>query len=189
VWLRSAAFVAGVVLFAGCASSPTIVDFGAVPSADSPRLPADDGVVVSEADAGVAPAIGTVLTDGDWSQVSAFVAVNAAADRATLINLFASWCVPCRAEMPLLIEASQQEETVVFLGVAHLDARADAERFVAELDVPFTTVLDLDGEVAWRIGARGLPFTVVFDRDGALVGRAFGEVTPSGLEQLLGLVR
>jgi len=186
---RVALLLAAVALLAGCASSPTIVDFGAVPSADMPRVPADDGVVVSEGDAGLAPAIGSVLTDAGWDEVAAFIAVNAAAERATLINLFASWCVPCRVEMPLLVEASQQEDEVVFLGVAHLDSRADAERFVGELDVSFTTVLDLEGEVAWRIGARGMPFTVVFDRDGVLVGRAFGEVTPSGLEQLLQLVR
>jgi hypothetical protein len=76
-----------------------------------------------------------------------------------------------------------------FLGVAHLDARRDAERFVAEQQVVFTTILDLDGEVATAVGGRGLPVTVAFDRDGVMVGRVFGELTAESLETLIRLVR
>jgi thiol-disulfide isomerase/thioredoxin len=166
-----------------------VVDFGAVPGADAPRLPADGGVRVTDADLSLAPAMGSVLTDGGWREASAFVARSSRAGRPTVINLFASWCGPCEREMPLLNRVADRELSIDFLGVAHLDARRDAERFVAEQRVTFTTVLDLDGEVAAAVGGRGLPVTVAFDRDGVMVGRVFGELTEDSLEQLLRLVR
>jgi thiol-disulfide isomerase/thioredoxin len=166
-----------------------VVDFGAVPAEDAPPLPADAGVRVTDADVGLAPPLGSILTDGAWEHASAFVARSAAAGRPTVINLFASWCGPCEREMPLLNRVAERELSIDFLGVAHLDARADAERFVQEQQVVFTTILDLDGEVAFAVGGRGLPVTVAFDRDGSMVGRVFGELTEQSLEALLQLVR
>lgn len=166
-----------------------VVDFGAVPGADAPPLPADAGLRVTDADRDVAPALGSVLTDGGWPEASAFVARSADAGRPVVINLFASWCAPCEREMPLLNRVADREIGTDFLGVAHLDARRDAERFVAEQQVVFTTILDLDGDVATAVGGRGLPVTVAFDRSGVMVGRVFGELTEESLESLLRLVR
>lgn len=170
-----------------------VVDFGAVPGPDQPPLPADAGLRVDGADLSLAPALGSVLSDGGWDEAAAFVARNAEAGRPTIINLFASWCAPCEREMPLLNEAAASESEAgsgtVFLGIAHLDARRDAERFVAEQQIVFTTILDLDGAVAAAVGGRGLPVTVAFDRDAVMVGRVFGELTAESLEQLVALVR
>jgi thiol-disulfide isomerase/thioredoxin len=179
--------VAGVLAIA----RPTadVVDFGVVPGADQPRLPADGGLRVTGADLSLAPALGSVLVDGGWEQAAAFVASNVADGQPTVINLFASWCGPCEREMPLLNRVADQERGIVFLGVAHLDARKDAERFVAEQQVRFTTILDLDGAVAAAVGGRGLPVTVAFDQDGVMVGRVFGELNERSLEDLLALVR
>ena len=189
--LLGAVLVAVVSAVAVAISVPSddVVDFGLAPSADAPPLPADDGLRVVDADISRAPAPGSVLTDGGWEEASAFVARSAAAGRPTVINLFASWCGPCEREMPLLNRVAGRELGTDFLGVAHLDARADAERFVAEQQVVFTTVLDLGGEVAAAVGGRGLPVTVAFDRDGVMVGRVFGELTEDSLEALLRLVR
>lgn len=194
---RRGGVVAGVVvaLLVGAMALPMlldggeVVDFGVVPGADAPPLPADGGLRVGEVDVTAAPAIGSVLTDGGWGEASAFVARSAAAGRPIVINLFASWCGPCEREMPLLNRVADRELGTDFLGVAHLDARADAERFVAEQQVVFTTMLDLGGEVAAAVGGRGLPVTVAFDRDGVMVGRVFGELTDDSLESLLRLVR
>lgn len=165
------------------------VDFGAVPGSGAPPLPADAGLRVDAATVASAPVMGSVLADGGWQEASGFVARSAAAGRASVINLFASWCAPCEREMPLLNDVARREAEVDFLGVAHLDARRDAERFVAEQQVAFTTILDLDGDVAAAVGGRGLPVTVAFDREGAMVGRVFGELTDESLEALLALVR
>lgn len=189
--LLGAVLVAVVSAVAVAISVPSddVVDFGLAPSADAPPLLADDGLRVVDADISRAPAPGSVLTDGGWEEASAFVARSVAAGRPTVINLFASWCGPCEREMPLLNRVAGRELGTDFLGVAHLDARADAERFVAEQRVVFTTVLDLGGEVAAAVGGRGLPVTVAFDRDGVMVGRVFGELTEDSLEALLRLVR
>jgi len=189
--LLGAVLVAVVSAVAVAISVPSddVVDFGLAPSADAPPLPADDGLRVVDADISRAPAPGSVLTDGGWEEASAFVARSVAAGRPTVINLFASWCGPCEREMPLLNRVAGRDLGTDFLGVAHLDARADAERFVAEQRVVFTTVLDLGGEVAAAVGGRGLPVTVAFDRDGVMVGRVFGELTEDSLEALLRLVR
>lgn len=189
--LLGAVLVAVVSAVAVAISVPSddVVDFGLAPSADAPPLPADDGLRVVDADISRAPTPGSVLTDGGWEEASAFVARSVAAGRPTVINLFASWCGPCEREMPLLNRVAGRELGTDFLGVAHLDARADAERFVAEQQVVFTTVLDLGGEVAAAVGGRGLPVTVAFDRDGVMVGRVFGELTEDSLEALLRLVR
>ena len=181
--------VAAVLVVSVSLGGDDVVDFGLAPSADAPPLPADDGLRVGDVDLTRAPAFGSVLTDGGWGEASAFVARSAAAGRPTVINLFASWCGPCEREMPLLNRVADRELGTDFLGVAHLDARADAERFVAEQRVAFTTVLDLDGEVAAAVGGRGLPVTVAFDREGVMVGRVFGELTEDSLEALLRLVR
>lgn len=189
--LLGAVLVAVVSAVAVAISVPSddVVDFGLAPSADAPPLPADDGLRVVDADISRAPAPGSVLTDGGWEEASAFVARSVAAGRPTVINLFASWCGPCEREMPLLNRVADREIGTDFLGVAHLDARRDAERFVAEQQVVFTTILDLDGMVAAAVGGRGLPVTVAFDRDGTMVGRVFGELTEDSLEGLLRLVR
>ena len=185
--MRPTALLVAVTLLAGCGGGD-VVDFGAVPGPDQPRLPADDGLAVGTPEV-AAPVRGSVLVDGGWPAAEAFVAAAAAEGRPTIVNLFASWCPPCVREMPLLVAASTRAVDVEFLGVAHLDARADAERFVAEQDVRFTTILDLDGEVAAAVGGRGLPVTVAFDRDGVMVARVFGELTAADLDRLLLEVR
>jgi thiol-disulfide isomerase/thioredoxin len=168
---------------------PEVVDFGAPAGPGDAPAPDVRSLVIDRAAAASAPASGAVLVDGGWDAVSGYVAARASEDRPTLINFFASWCPPCVREMPLLTAAADTERSVAFLGVAHMDARPNAERFVAEQDVRFTTVLDLDGEAAFTLGARGLPITLVFDRDGRMVGRVYGELTAQSLEDLLSLVR
>jgi thiol-disulfide isomerase/thioredoxin len=179
--------LAGVV--AGCARSE-VVDFGAPVPEGAPPLPADRGLeVAADADLALAPPVGAVLAPGGWPAVEAFVAREAAQGRPTVVNLFASWCGPCAREMPLIVAASVDEPGIVFLGVAHLDAAEDARTFVEAEGIVFTSVLDLDGEVAYAIGSRGMPTTVAFDRSGRLVARVIGELTPASLEQLLAAVR
>lgn len=190
VLIGAVALVAALVVGVSIAvQRDVVVDFGNVPGPGAPPLPADTGLRVDDADRALAPALGSVLTDGGWPEASAFVAANVERGRPTVVNLFASWCGPCEREMPLLNRVADRELGTEFLGVAHLDARADAERFVAEQQVTFTTILDLDGGVAAAVGGRGLPVTVAFDREGVIVGRVFGELTADSLESLLRLVR
>lgn len=129
------------------------------------------------------------LVTGGWPEAAAYIAREADDDRATLVNIFASWCVPCRSEMPMLVEASEEHNDVAFLGIDHMDRLEDGEEFVDEHTVEFATIHDLDGDVAYAVGSRGLPTTVVFDRDGRLAGRVVGELTATSLNNLLDEVR
>jgi cytochrome c biogenesis protein CcmG, thiol:disulfide interchange protein DsbE len=181
--------IVALVTFLTQRASPDVVDFGTPPGPSDAPAPGVRALTVDPESAASAPPVGAVLVDGGWDAVSGFVAARAAEGRPTLVNFFASWCPPCIREMPLLTAAADTELGVAFLGVAHMDARADAEGFVAQQDVRFTTVLDLDGEAAFTVGGRGLPITLVFDRDGRMVGRVYGELTEASLEDLLALVR
>lgn len=163
-----------------------VVDFGAVPDEGQPRLPADDGLDVADAPpAATVPPPDAVLADGGWPETAAFIAREAEAGRPTLVNIFASWCIPCRTEMPLLLEARDANPDVTFLGIDHMDRREDGERFVEELGVDFATIFDDSGDVAFTVGSRAMPTTVIFDTDGRLAGRIVGEVTETSLQRLL----
>jgi cytochrome c biogenesis protein CcmG, thiol:disulfide interchange protein DsbE len=184
---------AGLLLVAAASCSagdPGVVDFGATPGADAPRVPADDGVDVFGAPAPDAvPPADARLVSGGWPEAAAFIAREAQAGNPTLVNIFASWCGPCRAEMPMLLAARDANPDVTFLGIDHLDRREDGEAFVEEFGIDFATIHDLQGDVAFAVGGRGMPTTVVFDRDGQLAGRVVGELTETSLAQLLDEVR
>lgn len=102
--------------------------------------------------------------------------------RAYLINIFASWCTPCRAEHPYLLQLKQQGVTIV--GVASKDRPEAAARFLAELGDPFTAVaLDRDGAFALDLGAAGVPETFVIGPDGAVRAVERGPLSPEIIEQ------
>lgn len=179
-----------LLVVAGCGGDDGVVDFGATPAEDAPRVPADDGVdVFAVPPPEVVPPADARMVSGGWPEAAAFIAREARAGRPTLVNIFASWCTPCRAEMPMLLEARDAHPEVTFLGIDHLDRREDGEAFVEELGIDFATIHDLEGDVAFAVGGRGMPTTVVFDRDGQLAGRVVGELTETSLARLLDEVR
>ncbi len=96
------------------------------------------------------------------------VTSDAFAGRAHLINFYASWCTPCRAEHGQLMALKQQG--VVILGIAYKDQPEAAARFLAELGDPFAaTGLDPDGRFALEIGVAGaVPETFVIGADGRI---------------------
>lgn len=185
----AAIFVALVVSLTGCGSSE-VVDFGIAPPADGPAVPADSGLDVHDADPPEAvPPRDADLVSGGWPEAAAWIAREAAEDRPVLVNIFASWCGPCAREMPLLLEAADANPDIAFLGIDHVDRYEDGRAFVEEHGVSFATLHDLDGDVAFAVGGRGMPTTVVFDAEGRLAGRVIGELTETSLEQLLDEVR
>lgn len=88
-------------------------------------------------------------------------------DRPVLVNLWASWCVPCQSEMPALQRSfAAYGKQLDFLGVNSLDERDSALDFLAALDVRFPQVFDAPGDALHRVGGSGLPLTLVLGRDG-----------------------
>jgi cytochrome c biogenesis protein CcmG, thiol:disulfide interchange protein DsbE len=87
-----------------------------------------------------------------------------------VVNLWASWCGPCRFEFPAFQEAAAQRGTeVAFLGVDTFDSDAAARDFLEELPLPYPSVADPDKQVWNHLEVRGLPATAFYDRSGELV--------------------
>ncbi|WP_346620005.1 TlpA disulfide reductase family protein [Blastococcus montanus] len=106
--------------------------------------------------------------------------------RPTLVNLWATWCGPCREEMPLLQEAyAHHGEQVRFLGVDVQDAPDAARWFLDEHGVDYPHAVDADGELLRLLGVRGLPVTLALDADGRVVDRVVGQLTSAELQRLI----
>ena len=106
-----------------------------------------------------------------------------------MMNILASWCVPCVRELPVLHDAMHDNPDIAFLGIDHIDLRENAEQFVEEQEIEFPTLFDIEGDVAASVGSRVMPTTAFFDRDGQMVSLASGELTSDSLEEHLDGIR
>ena len=106
-----------------------------------------------------------------------------------VVNFWASWCAPCRVEMPHLVEAHERYagQGVRFIGVAIQDTTEDALAFIEEFNVPiddgYVMVTDPDGEATIDYGVGGLPVTFFIERDGTVHTRWAGVVTGAILDE------
>ena len=102
--------------------------------------------------------------------------------RPLVLNVWASWCVPCRKEMPAFQSVYLQAgDTVGFLGVNYLDEAGAARRLVADTGVTYSLAADPKGTEIGKFGVTALPTTLFFSADGVLRGRRFGELTADQL--------
>jgi len=103
-----------------------------------------------------------------------------------LVNFWATWCTPCRQEMPLLNAADKRlGGKVAILGVDVKDNRAEAVRFLAERGIAYPSAYDPEASLRRSFELVGLPVTVLVGRDGRVVDRVTGAVTRSRLDGLL----
>jgi cytochrome c biogenesis protein CcmG/thiol:disulfide interchange protein DsbE len=98
-----------------------------------------------------------------------------------LVNVWASWCPPCRQEHPVLMRLAT--EGVLIYGINYKDEPADARRFLAELGNPFKRIgADRSGRTAIDWGVYGYPETFAIDRSGRIRYRHVGPILPPDLE-------
>ncbi len=163
---RWAGAVLAVALVAGaCGEARPTVDVRADAAAD---LPARDAV----------------LADADWAIAAGFVAREADLGRPVVMNLYGSWCEPCKAEAPLLRDAVGAHPDVTFLFVDTRDGRIPGLAFLQDeglADQP--SLFDQESLVYAAIGARGMPTTAFFAADGTLVDIVHGILTEATLAQ------
>ncbi|MFQ5487314.1 MAG: DsbE family thiol:disulfide interchange protein [Gammaproteobacteria bacterium] len=107
-----------------------------------------------------------------------------------LLNVWASWCVSCRQEHPLLIELSRRHIVPIY-GLNYKDQREDAIRWLRDLGNPYTlSVSDKEGRVGMDYGVYGVPETYVIDKQGVIRYKQIGPVTPAALQnKILPLVK
>lgn len=148
-----------------------------------------DGVDVHDAPDAEAPSRDAVLEDAGWPAAAAWVAREADAGRPVVMNVFASWCTPCKRELPVLNAAAEENPDIAFVGIDHMDQRDNGQRFVEEQDIAFPTLFDPDGDVVMTIGGRVMPTTAFFDADGEMVSLVSGELTETSLARELEAIR
>ena len=99
--------------------------------------------------------------------------------KAVVLNFWASWCIPCKEETPLLQRSWQRwkDRGVVFVGVNAKDLRSDARRFMRRYGVTYPNVYDGRGSTLGRYGVTAFPETYFLDARGRVVFRIAGPVT------------
>ena len=108
------------------------------------------------------------------------------AGKPVVINFWASWCVPCRKEMPAFEAVHRRRgDRVTFIGIDRQDDRSDALRFLARTRVSYPSGYDPDGRLDASYRLRGMPTTVVVGADGLVVDHVSGPVSEDRLEQVL----
>ena len=192
LWLRWAVMALVVLGLAACAgsSSPSLdpalrtalADFPAGAGRGYPAALVDAGNAAAEA--GVpAPDFALALADGRHLRLSDL------RGRPVVINFWATWCGPCRIEMPELLRAAAVDPELALLAVNLQEERAAVEPFAEALGMATPVVLDREGDVADRFGVRGLPTTVFIDRDGSIHTTYAGVLTPAALAERLAEIR
>lgn len=175
--------LASCVLVAGCSLTQ-----------DSPDGTATSGVGGSGQTVGVTtfpptdrqtlPDISGQTLDGQQLSLSSF------AGHVVVLNVWASWCTPCRQESPELarVARSSQAQGVRFVGLDEQDRASAARSFVAEAGVSYPQLIDQTGSVLASlrlVPANGIPSTLVLARDGRVAARVIGPVTAATLRTLL----
>lgn len=113
--------------------------------------------------------------------------------RPVLLNFWASWCGPCRTEMPMLNSAYHEYYneglTVLAINLSHQDTLASVRQFVETYQVEMPVLLDTTGEVSDDLyGARGLPMSVFIDRSGIVRHIYIGAISQDALDQYLNVI-
>jgi cytochrome c biogenesis protein CcmG/thiol:disulfide interchange protein DsbE len=105
--------------------------------------------------------------------------------KAVVLNFWASWCEPCKAEAPLLERAwrENRDRGLVVIGVNSQDLTSDARRFARQVGWTFPLVRDGEGDVLGPYAVAAFPETFFVDRSGKVVARIDGEVTRESLTE------
>lgn len=162
-----------VLLLAGCSN-------GGVSKAEESFIAGDGAVTFIKAGNRIsAPAItGLTLLGTNYTFEVGKVAV---------VNVWASWCSPCRAEEPTLSAAARAYPEVEFIGILTRDNPVNAEAFVRKRAIPYPTLIDDSILAGFRksLPANAIPSTVIIDKSGDVAARISGAVTVASLKEVI----
>jgi len=126
----------------------------------------------------IAPIFSVETSDGGDFSLAEHIASDG---RPIFLNLWASWCFPCREEMPAIDQSSRAFPGVAFVGVSVQDSKTDAEDFAKEIGVTYLIGFDDENDVDDAYKPLGLPASYIISGDGVIVERIFGKVTEEDL--------
>jgi cytochrome c biogenesis protein CcmG/thiol:disulfide interchange protein DsbE len=128
------------------------------------------------------PGLDGLLRDG--TAVPGFDAT-AFKGKISIVNIWASWCVPCHDEAPLLLELSK-DPRLQLVGINYKDVPENARRFLGRYGNPFARVgVDANGRAAIEWGGYGVPETFIVGRDGTIHYKLVGPITPENINTVL----
>lgn len=130
------------------------------------------------------------LKGSDGTEMQSFAASDLAQGVPTIVNVFASWCVPCLEEHPMLMALAEDPDTRIY-GINYKDDPASARRFLGRYGNPYTRVgTDRSGRTAIDFGVYGVPETFVISGDGRIAYRHVGPLTEEAIaNEILPLMR
>jgi thiol-disulfide isomerase/thioredoxin len=178
-----------LLLLSGCGSSAEAAD-PAAPGADSGFVAGDGSIVIlEESQRPAAPDLVGETLDGGTFRLSDHLG------EAVVLNVWASWCAPCRAEAPALATLATEFDGrgVQFAGLDTRDSDVSARAFVDRFAIPYPNIIDRDGRLQLlfsdSLPPQAIPSTLVIDPQGRVAARALGKVSEASLrgiiEQLL----
>jgi len=175
--LLSAALV-GVLALTGCSSGSATAEGPSTPQLKAVD-PGENGLI-AEQDRPMAPTLDGTTLEGERLDVADY------RGQVVVLNFWASWCPPCRAEAPNLVEVAEQtaDEGVQFIGVNVKNAKDEALAFERKQGVPYPSLHDQPGVLLTRFRAlvpQVPPTTLLLDRQGRIAGRFIGGVTTDEL--------
>jgi thiol-disulfide isomerase/thioredoxin len=170
---KFALFIALAIALTGCSGGGT--------SSSEESFVSGDGATtfIKIADRKIAPSItGLTLSGTNYTY---------AKDKVAVVNVWASWCSPCRAEAPTLASLANKYSDVAFIGILTRDNPANAEAFARRFKLPYPTVIDDSILIGFKgsLPANAIPSTVVLDKKGRVAARISGAITVASLTQLI----
>jgi cytochrome c biogenesis protein CcmG, thiol:disulfide interchange protein DsbE len=147
---------------------------------DPSRLPS--ALIGRPAPATILPPLGGLSASG---LAVPGLAADAFAGRVSVVNVWASWCVPCHDEAPLL-KALRDDKRIQMIGINYKDVAENARRFLGRYGNPFDAVgVDANGRAAIEWGVYGVPETFIVGRDGKIAFKLVGPITPENFDSVL----
>lgn len=176
----TAVAVTMVAALSGCAGTGS----GNGPSGSDNRYISGDGGTQFFTSRSKGPQAGGSTIDGKQLALSDYKG------KVVVVNFWASWCAPCRAEAPSLVKLAQdkQAQGVQFIGVDNKDSQAGAQAFERTFGTGYPSLFDPDGRVTLGfqvVPPSAIPSTLILDRQGRVAARIIGQTTYSRLGPLI----
>lgn len=103
-----------------------------------------------------------------------------------MLNVWASWCVACRVEHPVLVELSKTDKSVLIYGLNYKDKRDDALQWLTRFGNPYVeSISDTQGLVGIDLGVYGVPETFIIDKQSVIRHKQIGPITPEVLQDTI----